>query len=66
MSHLKPLVDNLKLLNSFNDYVDILIGQQHKIMEQAGDSVTMYRAQGAITLLRRLKLLRDEVKANGK
>jgi hypothetical protein len=30
-------------------------------MEQTDDTVVMYRTQGAITALRRLKYLRDEV-----
>ena len=34
-------------------------------MEQTSEPVAVYRAQGAIYQLRRLKLLRDEVLKNG-
>jgi hypothetical protein len=64
LSSLKPLVNNLKLLNSFSDYVDYLIAQQHKLLEQTDNTITMHRAQGAVALLRRLKRLRDEVNSN--
>ena len=61
LSQLKTLVNNLKLLNSFNDYIDLHIQAQYKIMEQSNDMVTVHRAQGAIAMLKRFKLLRDEV-----
>jgi hypothetical protein len=64
LSNLKPLVSNLKLLNSFNEYVDYLISQQHKLIEQADNPIVMNRSQGAIASLRKLKTLRDEVNAN--
>ena len=48
-------------MNSFNDYVDMLIEREHKILEQADNNIIMYRSQGAIALLKRLKLLRDTV-----
>jgi hypothetical protein len=34
---------------------------QHKVLEQADNTIMMYRAQGAVAILNRLKLLRDEV-----
>ena len=34
-------------------------------MEQSDNSITMYRAQGAIYQLRRLQMLRDEVLKDG-
>ena len=55
------MVGNLQILNSFNDYVDMLIEREHKILEQADNNIIMYRSQGAIALLKRLKLLRDTV-----
>jgi hypothetical protein len=55
------MVGNLQILNSFNDYIDLLIEQQHKILEQADNNVIMHRSQGAVAILKRLKLLRDEV-----
>jgi hypothetical protein len=59
-------VNNLKLLNSFNNYIDALIEQQHKALEQTDNTVMMHRSQGAIATLRRLKLLRDEVNGEEK
>ena len=43
----------------------MLIEQQHRNMEQTDNSQIVYRAQGAIYQLRRLKLLRDEVLKDG-
>jgi hypothetical protein len=61
LQQIKPLVNNLKLMNSFNDYIDELVKQQHKILEQSNDMITLHRSQGAIATLSKLKLLRDEV-----
>ena len=61
LSPLKKLVDNKRLLDSFNNYVDYLIANQHKAMEQADTNVLLYRTQGAISVLRKLKYLREEV-----
>jgi len=61
LQQIKPLVNNLKLLNSFNDYIDELVKQQHKILEQASDTTTLHRSQGAIATLNKLKHLRDEI-----
>ena len=48
-------------MNSFNDYIDLQISKQHKILEQSSDTTTLHRSQGAIATLNKLKLLRDEV-----
>jgi len=58
LGNLKPLVSHQHQLNK---YIDALIEQHHKAIEQVEDTVTMYRTQGAIAALRRLKYLRDEV-----
>jgi len=55
------MVNNLQLMNSFNDYIDLLIVQQQRALEQTDNSIMLHRAQGAIATLRRLKLLRDSV-----
>ena len=46
---------------AFNNYINELINQQHKALEQTDNNILMYRSQGAIVTLRRLKMLRDEV-----
>ena len=55
---------NNRQWEAFNNYLDEIIETQHRALEQAEDNVMMYRAQGAIAALRRLKQLRDEVVGN--
>jgi len=38
-----------------------MIEEQHKSMEQSEHSTILYRCQGAVLALRKLKQLRDEV-----
>ena len=61
LSKLKGLVSNQAQWSKFEAYLDMIISQQHRVMEQTNEVVAMHRAQGAIYQLRRLKLLRDEV-----
>ena len=61
LSKLKGLVSNQAQWSKFEAYLDTLITQQHRVMEQTSEIVAVHRAQGAIYQLRRLKLLRDEV-----
>ena len=65
LNKLKALVNNQAQWSKFESYIDFLIEQQHRTMEQTAESVAMYRSQGAIYQLRRLKLLRDEVLKHG-
>jgi len=41
-----------------------LISNQHKNLEQADTDIIIYRTQGAISALKRLKALRDEIYGN--
>ena len=59
------MVSNQAQWSKFEDYLDFIIAQQHRVMEQTNEVVAMHRAQGAIYQLRRLKLLRDEVLISG-
>jgi len=59
--NLKKLVNDKPLWDSFLEYLDKSITEQHKAMEQATDIQVVFRTQGAITALRRLKYLRDEM-----
>jgi uncharacterized protein involved in exopolysaccharide biosynthesis len=61
LSKLKPWVGNNRQWQAFSDYIDAVIEMQQKALEQADDNVMMYRSQGAIAALRKLKTLRDEV-----
>jgi hypothetical protein len=65
LNKLKGLVNNHQQWDQFSNYLDMLIAQQHRSMEQTDNTQIIYRAQGAIYQLRRLKLLRDEVLKNG-
>ena len=59
--NLKKLVNDKDLWKNFMEYLDNSIEQQQRVMEQAEDSTILYRAQGAISSLRRLKYLKDEM-----
>ena len=61
LSKLKGLVSNQAQWSKFEAYLDMIINQQHRVMEQTNEVIAVHRAQGAIYQLRRLKLLRDEV-----
>ena len=61
LSRLKPWVGNNRQWEAFNNYLDMLIEQQHKALEQSDNSILMHRSQGAVAALRKLKQLRDEV-----
>jgi uncharacterized protein YmfQ (DUF2313 family) len=61
LSRLKPLVSNNRQWEAFNSYIDIAIEQHQKVLEQSDDIIMMHRQQGAITALRKLKYLRDEI-----
>lgn len=55
------MVGNNRQWEAFNSYIDYTIEQQQKSLEQSDNNILMYRSQGAIAVLRKLKLLRDEV-----
>ena len=61
LSKLKPMVSNNRQWDHFNKYLDALIDQQHRTLEQGDNTVLMHRAQGAIAVLRSIKTLRDAV-----
>jgi len=61
LGKLKPWVGNNRQWQAFSDYIDALIEQQHKALEQTDNNILMYRSQGSVATLRKLKLLRDEV-----
>ena len=61
LSRLKPLVSNNRQWEAFSRYIDLAIEQHQKVLEQSDDTIMMHRQQGAITALRKLKYLRDEI-----
>ena len=58
------MVNNNHQWEAFSNYVDALVEQQYKILEQADKDIAMFRSQGAIASLKKLKILRDEVNAS--
>jgi hypothetical protein len=54
-------VGNHKQWEQFNNYLDFLIKEQHRITEQSSNVIEIHRAQGSIYTLRKLKKLKDEV-----
>ena len=65
VSRLKPLCSNKKQWDAFCDYLDIMISENHKKLEQSDNIVAIHQSQGAISALRYLKYLRDEALADG-
>jgi hypothetical protein len=55
------MVGNNRQWEAFSDYLDDTITQYHKTLEQSDDTVTLHRSQGAVAVLKKLKMLRDEV-----
>ena len=50
----------------FSNYLDVLIEQQHKTLEQSDNMINVHKAQGAIEALRKIRRLREDVnKAEG-
>ena len=59
---LNPLCNNKDAWETFVEYMDDLIEQQHRKLEQTTDTQVVFQAQGAIQQLRSLKYLRERVK----
>ena len=59
--HLKQLVNDKECYDQFLQRIDDLIYIRQRALETAQDSTTMYRQQGAIDVLRKLKLLKETV-----
>ena len=57
--NLKKLVNDKVLWDNFLEYIDNAIQKNHVALEQSDNVVMMHRSQGAITVLRRLKQIRD-------
>jgi hypothetical protein len=59
-----PLVSNPDFAELIGIYLDEKISEQHKIMEQSVDMYVIYRAQGAASILRRLKSMKAEIQSS--
>lgn len=58
---LKKLTNDKQLWDVFTAYLDSKINSAHIRMEQSNSVDAIYRMQGEIAALRRLKLMREEV-----
>ena len=65
LSALKPLVNNQTQWKAFEEMIDFYVLMKQNALEQSSDPQELYRSQGAIAALKRLKKLRDEVNAEG-
>ena len=65
LNKLNQLVSNHKAWEQFSNYLNYLITEQHRIMEQTDSVTVLNRSQGSIMTLRKLTKLRDEVNSNG-
>jgi len=61
MMKLRKLTSDKELWDSFVEYIDDSIAKQHKSLESATDPPMMYKLQGSIACLRRMKYLKDEL-----
>ena len=59
--NLKKLVNDKTLWDNFIAYLDDSINKNHMALEQADNTVIIHRLQGAISALRRLKYLIEEM-----
>jgi|TARA_R100000084_G_scaffold65474_1_gene28530 nitrate/TMAO reductase-like tetraheme cytochrome c subunit len=64
MNILRKLTTDKELWDAFVEYIDDAIAKQHKSLEQATEVSMMYKLQGSIACLRRMKYLRDELNSN--
>ena len=61
MNILRKLTTDKELWDAFVEYIDDAIAKQHKSLEQATEISMVYKLQGSIACLRRMKYLRDEL-----
>jgi len=66
MRELKQIVNTKPVWDSFLEYLDETIVTVQKRLEQEVDVEKIYRAQGEIAALRRLKFMRDEFNSDPK
>ena len=64
MMKLRKLTGDKELWDSFVEYIDDAIAKQHKTLEQTVVMPMIYKLQGSIACLRRMKYLRDELNSN--
>lgn len=58
---IKKLVNDVELYGALMEHLDVMIAKEQKALESLTDTTLIFRAQGAISVLRKLKLLREAV-----
>lgn len=58
---IKKLVNDPELYGALLEHLDVMIAKEQKNLESLTDTTLVFRAQGAISALRKLKLLREAV-----
>lgn len=56
---IKQLVNTPDIYNAFLEHLDTLITKEHKTLETNSEPHLIYKAQGAVAVLKRLKQLRE-------
>ena len=59
--HLKQLVNDKECYEQFQKHLDELISMRQRALETASEPHVVHRQQGAIDVLRKLKLLKETV-----
>jgi len=58
---IKKLVNDAELYGALMEHLDVMIAKEQRSLESLTDTTLIFRSQGAISALRRLKLLREAV-----
>lgn len=64
LSALKPFASNPVQWAAFEEMLSFYIDTHQRSLEQGADPIDIYRAQGAVTALKKLKQLKDEIHAS--
>lgn len=58
---IKKLVNDVELYGALMEHLDVMIAKEQRSLESLTDTTLIFRSQGAISALRKLKLLREAV-----
>lgn len=63
LNRLKSVFNTQLVWEAFTGMLEIRARNYYKILEQAKDPIDLYKAQGALDALMKMKRLRDEINA---
>jgi hypothetical protein len=61
IGHLKGFVNNPVQWHAFCEFIDSEIETQESVLRTANDTIDIYRAQGAVKALTRLKYMKEAI-----